>query len=87
MKYMNARDLLPESLVKELQGFIQGGYVYVPKEESNKVRWGEGSGYRMELDARNREIVEARASGESLCDLSERYGLSVHAIKKILYSR
>ena len=34
MKYVNARDLLPEALVRELQGYLQGGYVYIPADET-----------------------------------------------------
>ena len=30
MKYINAKILLPARLVKELQEYIQGGYIYVP---------------------------------------------------------
>ncbi len=30
MKYINAKDILPNALVKELQNYIQGGYIYVP---------------------------------------------------------
>lgn len=30
MKYLNAKDILPALLVKELQGYIQGGYIYIP---------------------------------------------------------
>ena len=30
MKYVNANTLLPAVLVEELQGYIQGGYIYVP---------------------------------------------------------
>ena len=27
MKYINAKDILPNALVKELQNYIQGGYI------------------------------------------------------------
>ncbi len=30
MKYINAKILLPDELVKELQKYIQGGYIYIP---------------------------------------------------------
>ena len=30
MKYLNAKDLLPEQLVEQLQQYVQGGYLYVP---------------------------------------------------------
>lgn len=86
MKYVNARNILPEALVRELQGYIRGGYVYVPVEGARR-HWGELSGYRKELEQRNREIVRARGRGASLEALAEEYCLSVHAIKKILYTK
>ena len=33
MKYINAKDILPNALVKELQNYIQGGYIYVPTKK------------------------------------------------------
>ncbi len=41
MKYMNAKDILPDLLVKELQGYIQGGYIYIPAGENQHRRWGK----------------------------------------------
>lgn len=87
MRYANARDVLPEPLVRELQKVVQGGYLYVPKDERCHKRWGEESGYREELEARNRRICEEHDSGVSVGELAERYGLSVHAIRKIVYRR
>ena len=49
MKYINAKDILPNALVKELQNYIQGGYIYVPTNQLHQKRWGEISGYRQEL--------------------------------------
>ena len=34
MKYINANSLLPDKLVKELQRYIQGGYIYIPHDEN-----------------------------------------------------
>ena len=59
MKYINAKNLLPDALVKELQSYIQGGYLYVPADQAQQKRWGETSGYRQELQQRNRQIIEA----------------------------
>jgi len=87
MRYANARDVLPETLVRELQKVVQGGYLYVPKDEHSRKRWGEESGYREELEARNRRICEEHDSGMSVGKLAERYGLSVHAIRKIVYRK
>ena len=30
MKYFNAQKLLPEPLLREVQSYVQGGYIYVP---------------------------------------------------------
>lgn len=57
MKYINANLLLPDKLVKELQRYIQGGYIYVPVDEKQRRYWGELSGYKEELRKRNSEIA------------------------------
>ena len=44
MKYINAKDILPEELVRELQRYAEGGYLYIPVEEAHQKRWGEVSG-------------------------------------------
>ena len=85
MKYLNAQMILPEALVKELQTYVQGGYIYVPVEQEQQKRWGEVSGYRQELDRRNRQIREKRQNGASAESLAEEYGLTVSAIRKIIY--
>ena len=63
MKYINARDILPDALVRELQCYIQGGYLYIPADQARQKRWGEVSGYRQELQRRNRQIAEEFRNG------------------------
>lgn len=87
MKYINAKDLLPDALVKELQRYIQGTYLYVPADQAQQRRWGEVSGYRQELQQRNRQIVEAFRNGTSMEALAEKHFLSVSAIRKIIYQK
>ena len=87
MKYLNAKDLLPDALVKELQSYIQGGYLYVPTEQARQKRWGEVSGYRQKLQQRNRQIVEEFRIGASIESLAEKSFLSVSAIRKIIYQK
>ena len=84
MKYINAKDILPNALVKELQNYIQGGYIYVPTNQLHQKRWGEISGYRQELQQRNQQIIEEFQKGSSVEKLSEKYFLSVYAIRKIM---
>lgn len=87
MKYVNAEVLLPDALVKELQRYIQGGYLYVPANAKKRRAWGELSGYRTELQQRNLEIIGEYRNGVSMESLAERYHLSVYAIRKIIYQK
>ena len=87
MKYINAKDLLPDALVKELQNYIQGGYIYVPADQAHQKQWGEISGYRKELHHRNCQIIEEYQKGASIDELAEKYFLSVHAVRKIIYQK
>lgn len=45
MKYVNAKDILPKNILKQLQTYAAGTLLYVPKKEEEKS-WGEVSGYR-----------------------------------------
>lgn len=87
MKYRNAKTFLPDALVKELQSYVQGGYIYVPAVQEEKKRWGEVSGYRLELEQRNCLIREEYRDGASIEVLADKYSLSIHAIRKIIYQK
>lgn len=87
MKYFNAKQILPDALVKELQNYVQGGYIYVPIQPGQQKRWGEASGYRQELERRNAQIKSEYRKGISMECLSEKYGLSFYAVRKIVYQK
>lgn len=87
MKYINAKTILPEALIEELQNYVQAGYIYVPAKEEQRKSWGELSGYRKELDKRNRKILAEYDQGISPEDLACRYCLSISAIRKIIYQK
>lgn len=85
MKYIKANSILPISLIEELQNYIQGGYIYIPSRNENKKGWGELSGYKHEIEKRNKKIRMDYKHGKSLEELSKSYFLSIHSIKKIIY--
>ena len=87
MKYVNAAAILPDALVKELQKYVQAGYIYVPASDWQRRTWGERSGYRKELQKRNEKILAEYQQGASADDLADRYHLSVYAIRKIIYQK
>ena len=87
MEYVNARILLPDALVEELQRYIQGGYIYIPAIQEQRKCWGELSGYRKELQQRNNRITDEYQKGTSIDDLADEYCLSIHTIRKIVYQK
>lgn len=87
MKYINANTILPDMLIEELQKYIQAGYIYIPAKNEQHKSWGELSGYREELNKRNKVIITEYKQGTSMEDLAERYHLSIYAIRKIIYHK
>ena len=87
MEYVNAKILLPDTLVEELQRYIQGGYIYIPAIQEQRKCWGELSGYRKELQQRNNRITDEYQKGTSIDDLADEYCLSIHTIRKIVYQK
>lgn len=87
MKYINAKEILPDKLIKELQEYVQAGYVYVPAKNEQHKSWGELSGYRKELSKRNSIIISEYRKGASIEELADRYYLSIYAIRKIIYKK
>ena len=84
MKYINAAEVLPEKLLRELQTYIEGDVLYIPKA-STKKEWGTVSGSRAFYRERNREIQRLYKDGYSLNALSKQYNLACSTIRKIIY--
>jgi Mor family transcriptional regulator len=87
MKYMNANAILPEELIAEIQQYIQGETIYIPKPETAHYKWGTRSGGRKVLDDRNRSIKRSFKSGKKIQELAEEFYLSAETIKKIVYTK
>lgn len=85
MKYRNASEILPDSLLRELQKYASGELLYVPADKDRK-KWGERSGARTFYQERNEEIryrhFHLGVPIEALC---EEYGLSFETVRKIVY--
>ncbi|OIK14629.1 CD3324 family protein [Bacillus sp. MUM 13] len=87
MKYVKATAILPEKLILEIQKYVQGETIYIPKPEAAYQKWGARSGSRKMIDDRNASIKTAFKSGSSINQLSEEYCLSIETIKKVVYSK
>ncbi|ALS26334.1 Mor family transcription activator [Paenibacillus sp. 32O-W] len=82
--YKNGRDVLPPSLLQELQKYIDGELIYIPKKNDRRAKWGELSGTRKLIARRNEEIWRSYRSGCSIAELERRYHLSEDSIRKII---
>ena len=86
MKYNNAAEILPSGLLREIQCYIEGELLYIPKSES-KQEWGAISGSKQFYSERNGRIRELFDSGMSFEELAKKFGLSGSTIKKIIYQK
>jgi len=87
MKYVKANTILPKELIAEIQKYVQGEIIYIPKPESAHQKWGTCSGGRKLIDDRNTSIRSAFKNGTTIRQLGEEYYLSTETIKKIVYSK
>ncbi|MFW7386161.1 CD3324 family protein [Vagococcus fluvialis] len=85
MEYKKAEEILPKELLKEIQNYIQGATLYIPKETYHE--WGEKSGIKDKLHKRNQLIKEKFQQGNSIQSLANDFYLSEETIKKIVYKK
>ena len=84
MSYKNAKEVLPDYLIAEIQKYVNGEIIYVPKNEEKKIKWGTKNGSRKKYDIRNGEIRALKDTGLTVEEISGRYFLSTESVKKIL---
>ncbi len=85
MSYINGREILPESVLAEIQKYYSGGLLYVPPRDTARCPWGERTSTRKELAKRNQEICDKKKQGVTIIQLMEEYHLAYDTIKSIVY--
>lgn len=86
MSYKKGAEVLPAHLLKEVQKYIDGGLIYIPKK-SKRVGWGNLNGSKRLLEKRNERIYELYKNGTSIDEISNMYYLSEETIRKIIYGK
>ena len=81
MSYANAGTVLPEDLIREIQKYVNGTNLYIPKQRKDRSYMNV---YRQEICERNREIFQAFLKGSSVPELSRVFFLSEKSIYRIL---
>ena len=84
MSYIKAEAILPEELIRQIQEYADGVYIYIPRKPGTRHAWGQKTDYKAELKARNDRIRNDFASGEGANALSRKYHLSEKSIRRIL---
>lgn len=84
MRYLNATQILPTQLLEQVQQYVDGEYLYIPRLPGHKQNWGSNTATRQELPQRNSAIAQDYRSGMSLDMLSEKYFLTPKSIRRIL---
>ena len=56
MSYIKAEEILPEDLIRQIQEYIDGVYIYIPRKPGTRHAWGQDTGYKEELSERNEQI-------------------------------
>lgn len=87
MKYIKADRIFPEELLKEIQKYVHGELIYIPRPKGKRKKWGENSGNRIYLKKRNEQIRKRFDMGATIDQLSRIYCLSNDSIKKIIYTK
>lgn len=84
MSYKKAAHILPPELLEQVQRYVDGEYLYIPRSTDNKKDWGADTTTRQELHQRNERIRKDHENGASIAELAERYYLSPKSIRRIL---
>lgn len=87
MSYCNASDILPTELIEEIQKYVDGQYLYIPRRQQSRRNWGDNTRTRAEVANRNRQIRREHAEGASCRVLAERYFLAEKTIEAIVRRR
>lgn len=84
MSYQKAVHLLPDHLLIQIQEYVDGEFIYIPRKNDRKKVWGENTQIRTEYAKRDRQIFESYTCGSSSKTLSEEYYLSIKSIQRII---
>ena len=84
MSYIKAEEILPEKLIRQIQEYADGVYIYIPRKPGARHKWGQETGYKAELKDRNDRIRKDYAAGTSVAALIRKYHLSEKSIRRIL---
>jgi len=84
MSYKKATHILPADLLEQVQEYIDGECIYIPRASGSRKKWGMKTSIREELRIRNEQIFKDYLTGYSSDCLTEKYYLSLKSIQRII---
>ena len=87
MSYRSAEKVLPYELIELIQQYVDGDYLYIPRKESKRKKWGENTAIKQEFEERNTAIFEDYIQGLSMEELAVKYFLSEKSIQRVVYQK
>ena len=84
MKYKNAKKVLPESLLEQIQHYVQGEYIYIP---SKNIVPRPLTDYGIETMKRDEHIYTKHLEGMKNIELAKKYSLSESSIRRIIINQ
>ncbi len=84
MVYQDSTNLLPKELIEQIQEYVDGKVIYIPKKQMHKKHWGENTDTKQVLASRNCQICSDRQNGMTIKQISEKYFLTEKSIQRIL---
>ena len=82
MSYKRAEEVLPQTLIAEIQRYANGVCIYIPA--LTKQDWGSNTQTRQLLSRRNDEIIARFRAGVGTAQLAREFCLSVKSIQRIV---
>ena len=83
MNYISAKDVLPMEIIKQIQYYVDGQIIYIPKSEPRKKGRKVDTLAKRELSIRNTNIYMEYISGISIKQLSQKYFLVEKVFKEL----
>ena len=77
-------EILPKDIILQIQDYIEGAVIYIPKRSENKKSWGDCTDTKEMLSIRNKKIYYDYCDGMSVRQLTQKYFLVEKSIQRIL---
>ena len=84
MSYKKADKILPKELLELIQQYVEGESIYIPRRTENRRSWGDGTGIRQEIAARNAMLYRDYRNVADPAGLADKYCLSLKSVQRIL---